>query len=76
MFKELVTYVHKVAHNFCLVRPLAVAPRGTACRPLVKNCILANIIFFIAIFTPLYVCLLKDVLKVLRDANNKFTGGK
>ncbi|KRG05822.1 uncharacterized protein LOC26527711 [Drosophila mojavensis] len=76
MFKELVTYVHNVAHNFCLVRPLAVAARGTGCRPIVKNCILSNIIFFIAIFTPLYVCLLKDVLKMLRDVNNKFTIGK
>lgn len=36
MFKELVTYVHNVAHNFCLVRPLAVAARGVSASPLHK----------------------------------------
>ncbi|XP_023160914.1 uncharacterized protein LOC111592750 [Drosophila hydei] len=75
MFKEFVTYVHHVAHKFCMARPLVVA-RGTACRPIVKNCILANIIFFIAIFTPLYVCLIKDVLRLLRDLNARFTDEK
>ncbi|KRF84195.1 uncharacterized protein LOC115771271 [Drosophila novamexicana] len=75
MFKELVVFVHTTARNFCLVRPTAVA-RGTACRPMVKNCIWANVIFFIAIFTPLYVCLLKDVFGLLRDLNYKMARGK
>ncbi|XP_034483547.1 uncharacterized protein LOC117788787 [Drosophila innubila] len=75
MFKELVLFVHTASRNFCLMRPEAV-PRGSACRPIVKNSFWANMVFFIAIFTPLYVCLLRDVFGLLRDFNYKMARGK
>ncbi|XP_051860867.1 uncharacterized protein LOC133846344 [Drosophila sulfurigaster albostrigata] len=75
MFKELVVFVHTAVRNFFLMRPTAVGPRGSACRVVVKNSWWANIVFFIAIFTPLYVCLLKDVLGLLRDVNYKINRG-
>ncbi|KRG05823.1 uncharacterized protein Dmoj_GI25509 [Drosophila mojavensis] len=55
MFNELIAYMHSIARKLFLARPVPVA-RGTACRPLVKNSFFANLIFFIAIFSPYYVC--------------------
>ncbi|XP_017026322.1 uncharacterized protein [Drosophila kikkawai] len=66
MFKELVLYIHKLAHDFCLARPLSPDTRQ-GCRLPVKNGFLANLIFFIAIGTPLYFCLLKDVIDIIRN---------
>ncbi|XP_032591139.1 uncharacterized protein LOC116805109 [Drosophila grimshawi] len=70
MFKELVLFVHTTVRNFFLAQSGQVA-RGSACRPLIKNRWWTNVIFFIAVFTPLYVCLLKDVFGLLRDLNYK-----
>ncbi|ALC44872.1 CG43169 [Drosophila busckii] len=74
MFQELVLFVHNTARNFCLSRPPVA--RGTACRIPIRNSVWANVIFFIAIFTPLYVCLLKDAIGILRDFNYKIVKNK
>ncbi|XP_017071790.1 uncharacterized protein LOC108108296 [Drosophila eugracilis] len=64
MFKELVLWMHRLAHDFCLARPLAQIPRH-GCRLPVKNGFFANLIFFVAIVAPLYFCLLKDVIAMI-----------
>ncbi|XP_020816572.1 uncharacterized protein LOC110190431 [Drosophila serrata] len=70
MFKELVLFIHKLAHDFCLAPPKAPDTRQS-CRLPVKNGFLANLIFFIAIGTPLYFCLLKDVVDMIRKPAKK-----
>ncbi|XP_030385075.1 uncharacterized protein LOC115632181 [Scaptodrosophila lebanonensis] len=70
MFKEIVLFVHQIAHNFCIARPAPVVYRN-GCRQIVKIGFWTNVVFFIAVFTPLYVCLLRDVLSLLRDFNLK-----
>nr|NP_001246686.1 uncharacterized protein Dmel_CG43169 [Drosophila melanogaster]ACL68722.1 MIP01424p [Drosophila melanogaster]AFH04357.1 uncharacterized protein Dmel_CG43169 [Drosophila melanogaster] len=64
MFKELVLWMHHLAHDFCLARPMPPIPRH-GCRVPVKNGFFANLIFFVAIVTPLYFCLLKDVIAMI-----------
>ncbi|XP_017109911.2 uncharacterized protein [Drosophila bipectinata] len=70
MFKELVLWIHHIAHDFCINRTLEHVPRH-GCRMAVKNSRIANFIFFISIVTPLYFCLLKDVIQMIMGPKKK-----
>ncbi|XP_022212872.1 uncharacterized protein LOC111067856 [Drosophila obscura] len=71
-FQCIIQCVHQVAHNLISTRPVTTMTRG-GCRAPIKNSTFANVIFFAAIFSPLYVCLLKDAFILLKDITNKMT---
>ncbi|EDW37841.1 GL19720 [Drosophila persimilis] len=73
-FKCIIECVHKIAHNLIVARPAVTITRG-GCRVPAKDGTITNIIFFTAIFWPLYVCLLKDVIILLKDMVKKITRG-
>ncbi|XP_034659386.1 uncharacterized protein LOC117895673 [Drosophila subobscura] len=70
--KCIIQCVHEAAHNIISTRPVTTFTRG-GCRAPIKNGPIANAIFFAAIFSPLYVCLLKDGFLFLVDLTKKMT---
>ncbi|XP_068148715.1 uncharacterized protein [Drosophila tropicalis] len=70
MLKEIILFVHRQTHRFCLARPHPAVIRG-GCRTPVKHSVWVNVVFFIAVFAPLYMCLLRDAFGMLRNFNKK-----
>ncbi|EDW39640.1 GL15091 [Drosophila persimilis] len=70
--KCIVQCVHKIAHNLIAARPAVTITSG-GCQVPAKNGPIANMIFFAAIAWPLYVCLMQDVIIMLKEMTKKMT---